>query len=302
MSELKAGQHSVRYAGDTFAAKVEAVCRTLSCSVCIHDYTSEVEVCAGSTWGRHLNPFCTAVKRDSPTREQRCRRCDIDLVKDRLARSPEPFLKYCHCEVVEVVVPVLYRSMLLGTVFAGPFRWSDDEPLPDTALEQDRPARLPRPIRTMRSALPVLGRPRVVDYGAICQMLSDSLSRLVARSRTKPPEERGHAELISAFFAARFAEPVRICDLATYLCLSESRVSQLLRLHTGATFPQLLKRARLDHARVLLERSWSSITQVAAMCGYADPTYFHRVFKEEFGMAPRAWRRKHMAPGGRMEA
>jgi hypothetical protein len=270
---------------DAFVAKVEAVRHFLDCSVCIHDYTGELEASAGSAWRIHLNPFCTAVKRGNATRDERCRRCDIELVKDRLAVGPSTFLKYCHCDVAETVAPVLYNNRLLGAIFAGPFRWPDDDPLPDAALEQERPARLSRDLQEIHQGLPSLDGKKIRHVEAICRMLSDSLSRLVARTRTKPAEERGHAELISGFFAARFADQVHISDLAD------------LKLHTGQTFPQLLKQTRLDHARVLLERSWFSITQVAAMCGYLDPTYFHRVFKDELGMTPRRWREERMVVG-----
>jgi len=33
-----------------------------------------------------------------------------------------------------------------------------------------------------------------------------------------------------------------------------------------------------------------SITAVAFDCGFNDPAYFGRVFKQEFGLTPQAWR------------
>lgn len=48
---------------------------------------------------------------------------------------------------------------------------------------------------------------------------------------------------------------------------------------------------RLRKAKELLQNPTNSIGSVALDCGYADPGYFARVFKQEFGVTPQEWRK-----------
>jgi AraC-like DNA-binding protein len=47
---------------------------------------------------------------------------------------------------------------------------------------------------------------------------------------------------------------------------------------------------RLNKAKELLKDSANSIASIALDCGYNDPGYFARVFKQEYGVTPQEWR------------
>jgi AraC-like DNA-binding protein len=49
---------------------------------------------------------------------------------------------------------------------------------------------------------------------------------------------------------------------------------------------------RLNKARQMMKDPANSIASVAYECGYNDPGYFARVFKQEFGETPQEWRSK----------
>jgi AraC-like DNA-binding protein len=51
--------------------------------------------------------------------------------------------------------------------------------------------------------------------------------------------------------------------------------------------------ARFDAARVILESSETTITEVAAKLGYADSSSFTRAFRRWSGTSPGLWRRSH---------
>jgi signal transduction histidine kinase/ligand-binding sensor domain-containing protein/DNA-binding response OmpR family regulator len=49
---------------------------------------------------------------------------------------------------------------------------------------------------------------------------------------------------------------------------------------------ELIKQTRLQHASQLLSEGKLTISEVAYLCGYSDPSYFNRVFKEVFQVTP----------------
>jgi AraC-like DNA-binding protein len=51
---------------------------------------------------------------------------------------------------------------------------------------------------------------------------------------------------------------------------------------------------RLNKARELLTNPETSIANVARDCGYEDPGYFARVFKQDVGVTPQEWRNKQL--------
>ncbi len=59
---------------------------------------------------------------------------------------------------------------------------------------------------------------------------------------------------------------------------------------TGRSLTLYVRIIRLQKARLLLADPALSISEVAYQTGFNDPKFFSRVFSEEFGMSPTAWR------------
>lgn len=54
-----------------------------------------------------------------------------------------------------------------------------------------------------------------------------------------------------------------------------------------------IDRVRLDRAAAMLDASQTTVTRIAAMCGYTTPQYFIRAFRQRFGLTPGQWRDRH---------
>lgn len=78
-------------------------------------------------------------------------------------------------------------------------------------------------------------------------------------------------------------------DMAIYAASSRSSLNRRLRSLMGITAAQLLINARMERASQLLSPSDGprpSVSEVAYRCGYSDPHYFSRCFKQRFGVSP----------------
>ena len=78
--------------------------------------------------------------------------------------------------------------------------------------------------------------------------------------------------------------------------MSHSKLHRKLSALIGFSPNQFIRMVRLRKAKQLLQDYSLPIGSVAAECGFNDPGYFSRVFKQEFGSTPQEWR--EMGKGG----
>lgn len=74
--------------------------------------------------------------------------------------------------------------------------------------------------------------------------------------------------------------------------VSSSHLVRLFQNSLGVSPMRHLTELRIRHAQHLLERSPLTVKEVAYLVGFSDQLYFSRVFRQETGMAPTAFRQK----------
>jgi AraC-like DNA-binding protein len=72
--------------------------------------------------------------------------------------------------------------------------------------------------------------------------------------------------------------------------MSHSQLHRKLEALTGCSPNKFIRMIRLNRATTLLKDPSLSISSIALECGYNDPGYFARVFKQEYGITPQEWR------------
>jgi signal transduction histidine kinase/DNA-binding response OmpR family regulator/ligand-binding sensor domain-containing protein len=94
-------------------------------------------------------------------------------------------------------------------------------------------------------------------------------------------------ELVEANFSNDEFTVVQLCKL---VFMSHSQLHRKLEALTGCSPNQFIRIIRLNKAKELLANPALSITEIAIDCGYNDPGYFARVFKQTYGTTPQEWR------------
>ena len=61
---------------------------------------------------------------------------------------------------------------------------------------------------------------------------------------------------------------------------------------TGLSPVDLLKQMRLERAKVLLNSTTKTVSEIAYSIGFTDPKYFTKCFKKVTGMTPSEYREK----------
>ena len=80
-------------------------------------------------------------------------------------------------------------------------------------------------------------------------------------------------------------------ELAEILNMTPPYVSRRVKKLFGATFTVLIREKRFSEAELLLLQSDVPISAIAEAVGYENNSFFHRRFKEKYGVSPGRWRR-----------
>lgn len=79
--------------------------------------------------------------------------------------------------------------------------------------------------------------------------------------------------------------------LAQHLGVHRSHLSRCFQEDQGQSIMQTITRLRLQKACEVLRNTADSIANISRLCGYEDPNYFSRAFKETLGESPSRYRR-----------
>lgn len=94
------------------------------------------------------------------------------------------------------------------------------------------------------------------------------------------------------YLERRFAESIRLGELARRLAVSERTLIRRFREALDQTPLSYLQNLRIEAARTLLETSNQSVEEVVHAVGYLDSSSFVRLFRDRIGLTPAAYRRK----------
>ena len=117
-------------------------------------------------------------------------------------------------------------------------------------------------------------------------------------------EEEKEEEMLGAqdqTFVTRLREVIRdnmgdsdfsVERIGEEIGLSRVQLYRKVKALTGQTPVELLRKARLERGRRLIEKTEKSVSEIAYEVGFTSPSYFNKCFKDEFGISPGVMREK----------
>lgn len=111
----------------------------------------------------------------------------------------------------------------------------------------------------------------------------------VGLSRTVP-ERTAELELAIGYCREHLSDPLGVADLAQAAGYSRSHFGRRFRESEGIPPSEFLRNERMANAAQLLAETDIPIADIAARTGYADASYFTKVFRRVYGIPPKAFR------------
>ncbi|WP_163538029.1 AraC family transcriptional regulator [Gracilibacillus sp. YIM 98692] len=84
----------------------------------------------------------------------------------------------------------------------------------------------------------------------------------------------------------------KVQDVADHCHLSVSRSVHLFKEHVGQTIIDYAQSIRISAAINQMKYTTMTLENIALNCGFGSYSYFHRVFKKQYSISPRAYRDK----------
>ena len=219
--------------------------------------------------------------------------CD-DLIVQNLFFSPALFDEPTRQALAEVPgIPSLIPGLLDGGSPANRAgRWLHLTPdayerIEDELreLDMERSARLPGQALLVRGLFL-----RLLVHLARFQSEAHPVPQAAASAADLPP-----VTAALRFMEERYAEPLRIEQIASSVFLSSDRFTRIFVQAIGQTPRAYLRYLRIERAKALLRFTGLSMTVIASQAGFADPAYFTRAFHAATEMTPREYRRQSQA-------
>jgi AraC-like DNA-binding protein len=109
---------------------------------------------------------------------------------------------------------------------------------------------------------------------------------------TIEPQKDKEKSALLRYIATEYANPdLNLDEAANELGINRTKINEILKGELSLTFSAYLNKLRLtEAARLLSENEAANISEIAYSVGYNNVSYFNKLFKNEYGCAPKTFK------------
>ena len=131
---------------------------------------------------------------------------------------------------------------------------------------------------------------RQSSFDDISMLLQEVVESFIGTMFSKIDKGNAHIRRALQYISTHYAQPLTVASVAGEIGLSPNYFATLFRQKVGETFHAYLLRVRVEEGKQLLLSTRDPLTDIAVALGFADQSYFCRVFKKLVGMTPGQYR------------
>jgi len=95
---------------------------------------------------------------------------------------------------------------------------------------------------------------------------------------------------VKKYIDDHFSDPESGLDkISEEFSYNKNYLSTAFKQHLKIGIADYLSTVRIQHACALMEQNYTCIQDIASLCGFTDPMYFSRVFKQKIGISPKKY-------------
>ncbi|MCL2128168.1 MAG: PocR ligand-binding domain-containing protein [Treponema sp.] len=233
--------------------------------------------------------FCTMI-RSSPKGFSACKRCDEAAFR-QATRLKGPHIYQCHAGLTEMLVPITAAgNYRLGYLMIGQVR----QPADTNSRQWEDLCRKLGPLKlntaSLKSAWERLTVIKVDQIRAFANILESLAAYLwldnYIRIQKEPLSGR-----IKAYIYKNLGKKLSLAGIAGEFGIGKTTLCAIIKRDYHVTVNGLIRAARIEQARFLLQSREQLVLEVAEQVGFPDYNYFIKVFREETGVPPLVFRK-----------
>lgn len=110
-------------------------------------------------------------------------------------------------------------------------------------------------------------------------------NRFLPESNT--PKQCHSGDLIKKYLDDHFTDHnFSLENMSQELSYNKKYISHVFKKHFGIGIIEYLNTVRIQNACTMIEQGFTSVSDIADMCGYSDAQYFSKIFKNKMGISP----------------
>lgn len=98
---------------------------------------------------------------------------------------------------------------------------------------------------------------------------------------------------IYSYVSTNFSREITLKEISELVGFTENYFCKFIKTSTNQTFLEFLNSYRCQIARNKMEQSDLSVTTIALESGFSSVSYFSKVFKKNYGLGPREYRKNY---------
>lgn len=128
------------------------------------------------------------------------------------------------------------------------------------------------------------------NAAAMCNVLEQIMADLQGAPGPRAADSSAIIRQVRQIVESEYGEPVSLEYLAARVYITPSYLSYIFKQATGQNLLKYITDLRMDRARSMMSDASLKISQIARNCGYDNPSYFNKLFKNYYGITPRQYR------------
>ena len=237
----------------------------------------------------HLK-YCKILRENEDARKA-CKECDLEGC--RKCKSLRRLYMYeCHAGLQEAVLPLMDGDAIIGYLMIG------QSMLDDGKSKEEKWRELYARLENYDIDFGALKKcfmeklPVTEEFLCSAAKIMETCANHLHLTRSIKLQEEDLAKQIEEYIEAHMAENLTVEGICEEFGLGRTKMYQYVGHSFGEGIAREIRKIRMREAKRLLDETDLKIARVASKTGYSDYNYFTKIFKKEYGVTPRDYRKK----------
>lgn len=230
------------------------------------------------------NRYCSLVQSTASGRKA-CQASDAQLLQ-QCAATGQAQTHLCHAGLVDVAIPILYDSSVLGYIIFGRMR-----PNRDFAALESYIAQLGLPTGEAEGAysqIPFFDKEKIHSLSNIATLMV----KYILLEKMLTPKAVGSMEAAVAYVRENLHRELSVQEICRSAGLSKTMLYDLFHKRFGCTVSGYINAQRVERSMELLTHTDLTMEEISQRTGFSSASYYSKIFKKHTNLSPLQYRKQ----------